>query len=154
MPMPILPNVRFALPPLTALALAACQTLTAPPDPQVAQIARSLMVHSDRFFTALAAKPAPDCDYDHNAPAYLELAGLAGQLGEHVSTRPASAPLRRAADALARTIDAARVSHEMASASAVDPAGTCMAGEAIALNADAVARASLAIAASQPTGGY
>lgn len=135
---------------LAALGLTSCQTF-APvrPDPRVAELAGSIEQRSAAFFATLAGKQAPACDFAHNAPVYAELASLAGQLRDHAAAISASPAMRRAADALARTIATARSSHERASAEASDPAGVCMAGGAIALNADAVARASRAIAATQ-----
>lgn len=128
------------------LLVASCQTLTAiSPDPRVAELAHAVETRSAALFAALPAKPAPDCDFDHNAPAYAELAGLADQL----QAATASPPLHRAAEALVRAVAEARLSHQAASAAIADPAGPCMTEDAIALNADALARASRAIAMTQ-----
>lgn len=132
-----------------SLGLAACQSLAPmPADPRVTELARSVEERAATFYAALAAAPAPDCAFEANAPAYAELAGLAGQLQDRLANGGPGQPLRLAADALARTVADARLSHEKASEVVTDPSGPCMAPGAIALNAGAIARASQAIAAT------
>ncbi len=151
--MPITRRRLAPLAALLALALTACQTLNpVPPDPLIAELARSINTRASAFFSALAATQAPDCDFEHNAPAYADLAGLAGRLQVHLASGAAEQPMRRAADALARAIADARLIHEKASAVATDPSGPCLAREAITLNAGAIGRASQAIVMTQTAG--
>jgi hypothetical protein len=135
-----------ALPAALPLALAACATLAPPPDPQSAALADALRNEAALFHAVLAAAPAPQCQYEHNMNEYVRLDEAAFRLKLRLAATGASPALLRAADALARTIEDARASHELASARIDDPSAECMAPGAIALNADAIARASQAIA--------
>lgn len=131
---------------MPALALTACQTLApAPADPRIASLADAIHDRAEAFYTALAAEPAPACGFDSHGQDHADLIALAARLQGHVAASRSSKALRRAADALARTIDKARESHRLASAVTTDPAGPCLAPAALALNADAIARASKAI---------
>lgn len=134
-------------------ALAACATLMRGVDPQTATLATSIHDEAESFYTALAAKSAPDCDLDHNAAGYDRLDTMAAQLQARITEAKGSAALDRAAKALSQAIIGARESHMLASANAADPAGVCLAAGAIEINRSAVARASAAIASSQTSQG-
>jgi hypothetical protein len=145
-------KLRFRLPLLMPLALAACATLP-PPDREVARMADAIHADAGALYAGLATRQAPDCAYAGHAASYAGLTAQAARLTDHLAARRASAMLQRAASALARAIAAARASHELASARSDDPFGLCLAPAAIALNADALARASMAIANSQDRAG-
>lgn len=132
-----------------AASLAACATLMKGGDPQVAARADAIGAEAQAYFTALADKTSPECDLAHNAAAYDRLDLMALQLQADIATAKGSLALDRAAKALARTLADARESHALASANSSDPSGTCLAPGALALNRDAIARASTAIAVSQ-----
>ncbi len=136
-----------------AASLAGCATITRGTDPQAPALAGAIRDEADGFYAALADKTAPECDLDHNAPAYDRLAARTAGLHAHVAATHGSAALERATRALAKTLANARESHALASADATDPAGTCLAAGAIMLNRDAITRASAAIAASQTSEG-
>ena len=138
---------------LPLLALAGCAIMPRPADPQITSLSDTIRIEAGTFFAGLAAKAAPDCAYQANSSAYDNLAALAGQLNSHLSGNQASNALIKASDALQRTIVDSRASHQAASAKTDDANGICMAPGAIALNAEAVARASAAIAATQNASG-
>ena len=140
------------LPPIAALALAACATLAPRPDAEAAALADAVRSGSGAFYARLAATPAPECDYEHNMSEYTRMQENAGRLQAHLAQAQAGPALASAAQALARTITDARHSHELASARSDDPNGMCMAPGSIALNAGAIERASLAIAAASLAG--
>ena len=133
---------------LMPLTLAACATVP-PPDREVARMADTIRAEAGAFYTGLAAKPSPDCAYAAHADRYADLSAQAEQLTSHLAASQASAMLQRAGTALAAAIEAARASHEAASARSDDRFGLCLAPGAIALNADALARASAAIGSTQ-----
>ncbi len=129
--------------------LAACTTLAIDVDPQAAMLARSVHDEANLFYVSLATSPPPLCDLAHNADGYDRLQQIAGQLQARIAEAHGSPALDRAAKALTSALADARESHRLASANAEDPAGPCLAPAALALNRDAIARASAAIAASQ-----
>jgi hypothetical protein len=141
-------TLTFAAP----LLLAACATSSLP-NPQIALIAQQIRAQSADYFTNLAAQRPPECDWEHNANMYAEIGANAAHLRAQLSASHASKPMIRSVDALAQAIDVAARSHQLASAITNDPHGPCLAPMAIALNADAIARASAAIAAAQQTEG-
>ena len=68
--MPITRRRLAPLAALLALALTACQTLNpVPPDPLIAELARSINTRASAFFLPDRTQ-APDSDFEHNAPAY------------------------------------------------------------------------------------
>ena len=148
-----MPIFRFRRIIVMPLALAACVTAS-PPDLEVARIADAIHAEAASFYGGLAARPAPDCAYAPNQAAYASLAAQAALLTDHLAGSRASPMLKRAGTALAAAIGAARASHEAASARSGDAFAMCLAPDAIALNADALARASAAITNTQNrTGG-
>ena len=146
--------VRYKLALLASIALSGCALLPRIADPQVVSLATKINTEASVFFTGLAAKPSPDCAFRANADTYDQLAVLADALKQHLAATAASPAMVQASAALSRTIADARTSHALASARTNDPGGVCMVPGTIALNAEAVARASAAIAATQAaTGG-
>ncbi len=142
----------------TALCLAAALSLsgciTAPvSDPQTAALSGAIGSEAGRYYAGLAAAASPECQYEHNVNTYIRLGDISSQLTARLAYRHAGAALIRAGNALSRTIDNARLSHQLASARTDDVNGPCMAPGAIALNADAIARASRAIASTQQASG-
>ena len=148
-----MPMARYRLAIFGPLALAGCAIMPRPADPQIVLLADAIHSEAGIFFAGLAARQAPDCAFQANAGAYDHLGMLAGQLKNHISGNHGSPALVQASEALARTIGDARASHEAASATAGDINGICMAPGAIALNADAIARASVAIGDTQKAAG-
>ena len=138
-----LPRASFAL--AAPLALGACATASLLTDPQAGALAEAVQSEAATLFTALGGQSAPQCSYEQNKNLYDRLAVSASLLQSHLATGRGSPALIRAADALARAIDDARSSHALASARSDDAFGLCMAPGAIALNADAINRASAAI---------
>jgi hypothetical protein len=136
-----------------SLSLSCCALMPRLADSQVVSLAGTVSSEAGAFFTGLAAKQAPDCGYAENAAAYDHLAERAGALKLHLAASKASPVLVMASDALLRTLADARAVHAAASAKADDMHGACMAPGAIALNAAAIARASMAIAATQTVQG-
>jgi hypothetical protein len=134
---------------LAPIALTGCALLPPPGDLQVVSLVTNISTEADTFFTGLATKQFPDCAFHANTGAYDHLAALAEALKQRLFTNHASPALVQASDALLRTIGDARASHIAASAKTDDAGGACMVPGAIALNAEAVARASAAIAATQ-----
>ena len=147
-----MPKLRFRLPFLIPLALSACATLP-PPDREVARMANAISVEAGAHYAGLAVSQTPDCAYAASAAGYARLSAQAAQLTTHLAASRASAALNRAAAALAAAIEAARASHEAASARSDDMFGLCLAPDAIALNADALARASAALGSTQNRAG-
>ena len=119
--------IRAALSLSAAQLLAGC--ITAPPvqDPQAAALAEAINGETGRYFAGLAATAEPECDYEHNMNIYSHFSGIASQLEVRLAGRQAGAALIRAGNALSRTIEHARVSHELASARTDDTNGACMA---------------------------
>lgn len=145
---------RYQLALLVPIALSGCALLPRLADPQVVTLATRISTEASVFFTGLATRQTPDCAFQANFGTYDHLAVLADALKQHLSANGASPALIQASDALLRTIGDARASHAAASARTDDPAGTCMVPGAIDLNAEAIARASQAIASTQTaTGG-
>ena len=143
---------RSALTLAAAISLGGC--ITAPDsDPQTAALAGAIGSEASRYYAGLAAAASPKCQYEHNVNTYARLGDISSQLTAALARRQASAALIRAGSALSRTIDNARLSHQLASARTNDTYGACMAPGAIALNADAIARASRAIASTQQASG-
>jgi hypothetical protein len=142
---------RYRLAFLAPIALIGCALLPRPADPQSVLLTTSISSEADTFFSGLATKQFPDCAFPANTGAYDYLAALAEALKQRLSTNHASPALVQASDALIRTIGDARASHIAASATTDDAGGACMVPGAITLNADAVARARAAIAATQKT---
>ena len=136
-----------------AVSLSGC--ITAPPvsDPRAAALAGAIGSEAARYYAGLAAAAGPDCQYEHNMNTYARLGDISSQLTVRLADRHANAALIRAGNALSRTIDNARLSHQLASARTDDANGACMAPGAIALNADAITRASAAIASTQQASG-
>ncbi|MGE3691341.1 MAG: hypothetical protein AB7F98_08180 [Novosphingobium sp.] len=132
-----------------AAPLAACATLLARQDSQAAMLANAIHTEAATFFGVLGGKAAPDCGYGQNSQAYDRLDALSGELQARVGTTHASPMLVEASRALTQAIAHVRESHRLASADLADPAGPCLPPDAIMLNADAIARASAAIATSQ-----
>lgn len=137
---------------LAPLCLGACATIPAP-DRELSRIAEAIGVESASHYAALSAKPTPECAYAANQAAYANLTAQAAQLTTHLSITKASPMLTRAGAALAKAVADARASHELASARSDDAFGLCMAPGAITLNADALTRASAAIASTQNRAG-
>ena len=135
------------------VSLTCCALLPRPADSQVVSLAESVGTEAAAFFSGLAAKQAPDCAFPANAAAYDHLAELASALKAHIAASHASPALALASQAMLRTLADARAAHIAASAKTDDINGVCMAPGAIALNAEAIARASKAIAATQMTAG-
>ncbi len=133
-------------------ALAACMSAGPITDPEVAALAARLNSDAASYYAALAISRAPQCSYEQNKNSYDTLSASAGALQSRLAAVPTNPALTRAGSALTRLIDEARLSHHSASAKTDDTHGVCMAPGAIALNAQAIARASLAIAATQTTG--
>ena len=131
------------------VSLTCCALLPRLTDPQVASLADKVNSDAGAFFADLAAKSDKDCGFAENAAAYDHLTELAAALKAHISVSKGSPALLLASDALLRTLADARAAHAAASAKVDDLYGACMAPGAIALNAEAVARASKAIAATQ-----
>ncbi|MEO6716624.1 MAG: hypothetical protein ABIM50_05180 [Novosphingobium sp.] len=146
-----LPLQRLAL--FGPLLLTACVMLPHPADPQIVSLAKAVEAEAGTFFGELAGKRGPDCSFEANADGYDRLAQRAAALKLEISLGHGSPALVLASDALLRTLVDARASHAEASARIDDVHGACMAPGAIALNAEAVARASAAIAATQTTAG-
>ena len=144
---------RFHLAVLGPLLLTACAMLPRPADPQIVSLARTVSAQAGSFFAGLASKQAADCGFDANSDAYKSLAELAAALNQHIAAHQGSAALVQASAALERTLADARASHAAASAKTDDANGACMAAGAIALNAEAIARAIAAIAATQNAAG-
>jgi hypothetical protein len=142
---------RYRLAFLALIALTGCALLPRPADSQVVSLLSSISIDADKFFTGLATKQSPDCAFPANTSAYDHLTALADALKQRLSSNSASPALVQASDALLRTIGDARASHLAASATTDDAGGACMVPGAITLNADAVARARAAIAATQKT---
>lgn len=135
------------------MALAGCAMLPKPGDAQIVSLSDTIRIEAGTFFAGLAAKSAPDCAYQANSGEYDHLAALAGQLTSHLTANHAGLALIKASDALQRTIEGVRASHQAASAKRDDANGVCMASGAIMLNADAVARAAAAIGSTQTSAG-
>ena len=131
------------------VSLTCCALLPRPADLQLISLAGAVSADAGAFFTRLAAKQGSDCSLSANSDAYDHLTELAGALKLHIAASQSSPALVLASDALLRTIADARAAHAAASARTDDVHGACMAAGAIALNADAIARASAAIAATQ-----
>ena len=149
-----MPIARLHLPILALLALAGCAIMPRPADPIFTALVESIRTDSATFFAGLSDKQAPDCALAANTGAYDHLAMLAKNLKTRIYDDKSSPALVAASDAMLRTIDDARASHAAASANTGDSNGPCLAPGAIALNADAIARASAAIAAAlSATGG-
>ena len=134
-------------------ALAGCLAAGLVPDPQSVSLAASLRAEAQNFYSALATEAEPQCRFEQNMNEYNRLDASAAALRQRVAASGGSAARMRAADALARAIAEARASHALASARSGDQHGPCMAPGAIALNADAIARASAAFAADTPAAG-
>ena len=147
-----MPKLRMRPAICMPLALAACASLPLP-DREVARIADAIHAGAGDFYAGLAAKTSPDCAYAANAAGYAALGTQAAELHSHLAARRASAMLRRAGAALAAAIEGARASHEAASANIDDQFGLCLAPGALALNTDALARASAAIVSTQDRAG-
>ncbi|MEG8040259.1 hypothetical protein QP166_13225 [Sphingomonas sp. LR60] len=131
------------------LLLAGCGKIGAPAfasDPQMVGLNAALAAQAQSFYDALPAKTAPECGYAANEPGYAAMQQQATAIATRAAVDPRDASLRRAADALRRTIDGAAESHRRASAQTDGRFGLCMAPAAIALDADAVARATTAVA--------
>lgn len=137
---------------IAALTVAGCITAPILSDDEAAMLAATARTESGRFYAALAAASEPECSYEHNMNEYASLHATARRLSARLAQIHASAALLRAAGALVRTIEDSRISHQLASARTDDVNGACMAPGAIALNADAIARASQAIADTQTSG--
>ena len=135
------------------VSLTCCALLPRPADLQLISLAGAVSTDAGAFFTRLAAKQGSDCALSANAAAYDHLAELAGALKLHIAASKSSPALVMASDALLRTLADARAAHAAASARTDDANGVCMAPGAIALNAEAVARASAAIASTQNSTG-
>ena len=146
-------RVLTALSLIATFSLGGCITASPVQDPQTAVLAEAISSESGRYFALLTARAAPGCDYEHNMNEYARLGEISAQLTARLADRNAGAALMRAGHALSRTIELARISHQRASARTGDTNGACMAPGAITLNADAVARASRAIASTQITSG-
>lgn len=129
-----------------ALALAGCIARMPLEDSRSVNLAETLNADAATFFATLAEKPTPQCSYEQNKNFYEHLITAVHQLRDQLSISGASPARVRAASALARAIEAARASHEQASARINDLHGQCMAPGAIALNAEAIARAGSTIA--------
>ncbi len=132
----------------TSLATA-CVAPSFAPDPLIAEQALQVSSEAKLMFAKLKATGEPDCDYPHNQASYDHLNQLAEALRDDLAANKASDALLRAGDALSRSIADARASHQLASADASDSNGLCLASVAIELNAEAIMRASQAIAATQ-----
>ncbi|MEG3166520.1 hypothetical protein U1701_18270 [Sphingomonas sp. PB2P19] len=117
-----------------------------PPDAEIARINDLIRRESAAFYTELAGKTAPGCAHDSNSLRYVLLRDRAQSLVQRAATTPGDRPMQNAAAGLAKAVDAAERVHERASATTADPSGVCMAPGAITLNADAMARATTAIA--------
>lgn len=135
------------------VSLTDCALLPHPADSQVVSLAEKVGTDAGTFFSELAAKSDKDCDLAANTDAYNHLAELAAALKLHIAAHHGGPALVRASDALLRTLADARAAHAAASAKSDDTNGACMAPGAIALNAEAIARASAAIAATQTAEG-
>ena len=146
-----LAQLKLAL--MGPLMLTACAMLPHPADPQIVSLAKAVEAEAGTFFSGLAGKQGPDCAFQANADAYDRLAQLAGALKLQISVGHGSPALVLASDALLRTLADVRASHAAASEKTDDANGACMAPGAIALNPAAIARASRAIAATQPAAG-
>ena len=146
-------GARSALSLAAAFSLSGCITVPAVSDPQAAALAGAIGSEAGRYYAGLAATAAPECQYEHNMNIYARLGEISSQLTARLADRHANAALIRAGNALSRTINNARLSHQLASARTGDTNGACMAPGAIALNADAIARASRAIAGTQQVRG-
>ncbi len=146
-------GARSALSLAAAFSLSGCITVPAVSDPQAAALAGAIGSEAGRYYAGLAATAAPECQYEHNVNTYARLGEISSQLTARLVDRHANAALIRAGNALSRTINNARLSHQLASARTGDTNGACMAPGAIALNADAIARASRAIAGTQQVRG-
>jgi hypothetical protein len=138
---------------LAPMLLSGCITSRALPDPVVIALAQNIHDRSMTHHTMLGAARSPECDYESNKSFYSGLEERAAELRDHLAERRASEPLIRAAEALVRTIVDAAQSHQLASAVVDDVNDSCLAPVAIALNADAIARASAALAATQQSEG-
>lgn len=135
-----------------ALSLSGCgetgrPTLSVPPaDPEIARLDGDIATRAQALYAALPAKTAPDCAYDANMAAYAAMTADVDAMKQHAATRSDDGAMQRASTALAETIAKAEESHKLASAKTDDRFGACMAPGAITLNADAIARATKAIA--------
>jgi hypothetical protein len=138
---------------IAALPLGGCITAPVVRDSEAAALASSIHDEARGFYIGLASSTAPQCGYEQNMNEYARLQQSTGQLSARLHQLHAGAALLRAADALARTIEGSRLSHQLASAGTDDVNGICMSPGAIALNPDAIARASQAIADTQISGG-
>lgn len=145
-------NIRHCLL-IASLTLAGCITAPALQDSQSAALIETVRADSARHYAGLVAAAAPECSYEHNMNDYAQLHDKAGLLKIRLAHLDAGPVLLRAADALSRSIEGARLSHQLASARTNDVNGACMAQGAIALNAEAIARASRAIAGTQKSEG-
>ena len=148
-----MPKLRCRLPILMPLALAACAMLPKPADPQIVSLADAIHHQASIFYAGLAGKLAPECAFAANSAGYDRLVTRATELKNHISGNRASPALVRASEALERTIVDARASHEAASARSDDTFGLCLAPGALALNADAIARAGAALSSTQNRAG-
>lgn len=135
------------------LVLLACVAQAPLADNHSAMLAQTLGTDAAAFFAGLAAKAAPECSYEQNKNSYNRLTTAANQLSDQVAASHAGLPRTRAAAALARAFEAARASHAAASARSDDIHGPCMAPGAIALNAEAIARAAAGMAGTQSSTG-
>jgi hypothetical protein len=142
-----LPRVLLAL--FSLILAAACVAAIRAPDPQIAALAQQIHGEAALLFAKLNATDNSECDYANNQDAYDRLDALSGHLRSELATRKASGGLSRAVDALSRTIEHARTSHQLASNDIHDIYGACLAPVAIDLNAQAIRRAISAIAATQ-----
>jgi hypothetical protein len=138
---------------IAALLLGGCITGPVVRDSEAAAMALSIRSEAIGYYAGLSAESSTECGYEQNMNTYRRLQETAGRLSARLEQLDAGPALLRAADALARTLEGSRLSHQLASAKADDAYGVCMAPGAITLNADAIARASQAIADTQISGG-
>jgi len=137
---------------LASFTLAGCLLPLTAPDPAAAELARGIDNNARQFYAQLAAAPAPQCAYAANENFYDRLHREAAALRDHLAQRGASPAAQRAGEAMLRLSNDVRASHQTASARLDDQHGPCMAPQAIALNADALARAAAAIFSANSQG--
>lgn len=141
------PERREVAAAVPALLLGACATvgLSVPPaDPEVARLSAAVGERAAAFYAGLPARTAPDCGFAAGEPTYAAMRADAAALAGRVPGGDGA--MRRAAAGLTRAVAAAERSHRLASETTDDPSGPCLAPGAITLNADAVARATKAVA--------
>jgi|GEM_PF-2227006 len=138
---------------LAPFTLAGCLLPFTAPDPAAADLARGIENDARQFYAELAAAPPPQCAYAANENFYDRLHSAAAALRDHLAQRGASPAAQRAGEAMLRLSDDVRASHQAASVRLDDQHGPCMAPQAIALNADAVARAAAAVVSANSQGG-